>query len=102
MDGEALLGPLPEHWKLVIRHDRTSYADWPAFWNSKSQQFSAEDPRLGNLPEGWRRQSHENEEFQTSFIRDIDGEILETWEDPRIVMDELRLRGVQLKTFELV
>jgi hypothetical protein len=102
MDGEALLGPLPEHWQLVIRHDRTSYVDWSAFWNSKSQQFSAEDPRLGNLPEGWRRQSHENEEFQTSFIRDIDGEILETWEDPRIAMDELRLRGVQLKTFELV
>jgi hypothetical protein len=102
MDGEALLGPLPEHWRIVIRHDRPSNIDCTAFWNSKSRQFSAEDPRLGNLSEGWRRQSHANEAFQTLFIRDHNGECLETWEDPRIATHELRLKGVQLKTFKLV
>lgn len=100
MDGEALLGPLPEDWRLVIRHDRSSVVDSPAFWNSKLEQFSAEDPRLGDLPAGWRRETHKDEEFQTLFTRDVDGE--QTWDDPRLTPDELRRRGVQLTTFELV
>jgi hypothetical protein len=101
MDGEALLGPLPEHWQIVIRHDTPGNHDCTAFWNSKSRQFSAEDPRLGDLSDGWRRKSHAKEEFQPLFVQDSNGECLETWEDPRIATNELRLRGVQLETFKL-
>lgn len=102
MDGEALLGPLPEHWRLVVRHDRPSNIDCTAFLNTESGQLSAEDPRLGSLPEGWRKQSHAHEEFQTLFLQDNDGECLETWEDPRMSADALCMRGVQLKTFKLL
>jgi hypothetical protein len=102
MNGEALLGPLPEGWRIVIRHDRPANINCTAFWNSKSRQLSAEDPRLGNLSEGWRRQSHADEQFQTLFIHDNNGESLETWEDPRITTDELRLKDVQLTAYTLV
>jgi hypothetical protein len=102
MDGEALLRPLPEHWRIVIRHDRPSNIDCTAFWNSESRQLSPKDPRLGNLSECWRRLSHASEEFQTLFVWDNNGKCLETWEDPRIATHELRLKGVQLKTFKLV
>lgn len=102
MDGEALLGPLPGDWRLVFRHE--SYGDYPAYWNSKLQLFSAEDPRLGDLPEGWSRskKSHKYEELRTLFTRTVNGETSETWRDPRLTPDELRRSGVKLQTFELV
>ena len=44
MDGEALLGPLPDHYEMV-----TTEPWWP-FMDHKTGNNQAEDPRLGPLP----------------------------------------------------
>jgi hypothetical protein len=102
MDGEALLGQFPEHWRLVIRHDWPISRAQTSFFNSETGTFSPIDPRLGELSKGWSTISHDDEEFQTLFMYDSDGERFETWDDPRVSLKALRERGVPLKTFTLI
>jgi len=102
MQGEALLGPLPEHFVAVTRYDnhpsRACYR-W-AYLNKTTGRLQAGNPRLGVVPSGWSIKSHEEEEYRQLFLNEGTGE--ETWDDPRLTSEELRKRGVPLQVFELV
>ena len=98
MDGEALLGPLPNSFKAVWRFYRRRWA-W-AYLNQETGVFQGEDPRLGPLPFGWRLERLKNEEFRRRFINDETGEKSET--DPRLSSEALRKRGIPLQVFDLV
>jgi len=99
MDGEALLGPLPDFFKAVVRSDSKNMWRW-SYLNQKTGVFQAEDPRLGPLPGEWSIQSHKNEEFEQLFLNAETGN--ETWRDPRLTSEALRKRGVPLQVFDLV
>jgi hypothetical protein len=98
MDGQALLGPLPDSFKAVWRGNQGSYA-W-GHLNQETGRFKAEDPRLGPLPFGWRVNRDKNGEFRHRFINDETGE--KSKRDPRLTSKELRKRGVPLQIFGLV
>jgi hypothetical protein len=100
MNGEALLGPLPDSFEIVKRYNpKADTWDW-AYMNPKTGIFQVEDPRLGPMPSGWSIQSHEEEEFLQRFKNDETGEV--TWDDPRLTLEALRKRGVPLQVFTLV
>jgi hypothetical protein len=98
MNGEALLGPLPDPFKAVWRFYRRRCA-W-SYLNQETGIFQVEDPRLGPLPFGWMLERHPNEEFRQRFINDETGENSER--DPRLTSEALRKRGIPLQVFDLV
>ena len=100
MCAEALLGPMSEGWEFVYRHDQNSGRFDRAFIHKPSGRIQLEDPRLGRLPEGWRVH-HEREDL---YINNRTGEYCGKAyaADPRMTSEELRLRGVDMRTFRLV
>jgi hypothetical protein len=98
MDGEALLGPLPDSFKVAYRFYRNG-REW-AYLNQETGVFQAEDPRLGPLPFGWRLETHQNGDSGQWFINNETGEKSKT--DPRLTSEALRKRGVPLQVFDLV
>jgi hypothetical protein len=58
MDGEALLGPLPENWIVEFYRDRLGYAA-VHYRNKSTNVLTVEDPRLGVLPPEWERITRE-------------------------------------------
>ena len=104
MCAEALLGPMSEGWEYVLRLDQISGEYYPAFVHRPSGRVIWEDPRLGQLPEGWRMQNHEPEDGSPVYVNDRTGEFCGKLyrTDPRMTSKELKLRGVDMKTFRLV
>jgi hypothetical protein len=98
MDGEALLGPLPDLFKAVWRFYRGNYA-W-AYLNQETGSFQTEDPLLGPLPLGWTAERDENGVFLPLFRNGETGE--ESNRDPRLTSEALRKRGIPLQVFDLV
>ncbi|KAI4173796.1 MAG: hypothetical protein LQ346_008354 [Caloplaca aetnensis] len=101
MNGEALLGTLPLKW-------RCSYiltAGWGyqnGFVDQETGDHLFEDPRLGELPPGWRREDPESPADPYNwFVNDETGERTEFPIDPRMTADALRARGVPLQEFLL-
>lgn len=103
MDGEALLGPLPDNVEAVREWDpKTRTAD-KGFRNRETGIVQCEDPRLGPLPTGWRRSKKKPQgAFWMIFENDDTGETRVAWEDPRCDEEVLIDRGIQLRSFELV
>ena len=100
MCAEALLGPMSVGWEYTMRQDQNSGRYYYAFIHKPSGRVQLEDPRLGRLPEGWRVH-HEREDL---YINDRTGEYCGKAyaADPRMTSEELRLRGVDMRTFRLV
>ena len=71
--------------------------------DSESGKFQVEDPRLAGvrLPAGWGRKRHLVEEFWTWFVNDETRED-NGYFDPRLNLDELKSRGVELEVFDLI
>ena len=104
MYAEALLGPMSEGWEYVKRLDQISGGYQDAFVHKQSGRVQCEDPRLGQLPEGWSVKRHEREDAYPIYVNDITGEYCGKAyaTDPRMTSEELRLRGVDMRTFSLV
>jgi hypothetical protein len=103
MDGEALLGPLPEGYKVILGPHRN--AQWrQLFVNSTTQTETEEDPRLEPLPAEWKRALIGDRFWPTKkvdgFRNKVTGQIMDS--DPRMLPDALRARGVPLETFTLL
>ena len=106
MDGEGLLGPLPEDWQIKSDFTPTGHLEL-RYVNKSLNTFSTEDPRitaLGDVPKEW-------EKIEAEWIQDdpancrkyrnrSTGKVINS--DPRLLPDALRARGVQLETFRLV
>ena len=104
MTAEALLGPMSEGWEQVIRLHEASAVYYPAFVHRPSGRVQCEDPRLDQLPEGWRLKSHELEDTFAIYVNKRTGKTCGKAYavDPQMTSEELRLRGVDMRTFRLV
>ncbi|KAF2734944.1 HET-domain-containing protein, partial [Polyplosphaeria fusca] len=92
MDAEALLGPLPNEWRIHYVIDANKGMT-QLFTDLETNSTVDEDPRLGPLPEDW-----EYDQGGGYRNRKTDKP---TWLDPRLSPEHLRARGVNLQTFRL-
>lgn len=104
MDGEALLGPLPDHWQRVeITHDPEDGANYDGFINHETGETRIEDPRLGPLPSGWRVRKYKIMKSWNWYVNDDTREGYDDFRfDPRMTADALRERGVKLTQVTLI
>jgi hypothetical protein len=96
MDTEALLGPIPRNYQVQYKIDSSS--NWlMAFINQDSGTVTFDDPRSGSLPGGWEfdRQYETDERAKRYFRNTKTGKF--TWADPRLTVEELRKRGVDVQ-----
>lgn len=108
MYGEALLGPFPEHVRSIARYDERTEAYWRCYLNTLSGECEIEDPRLGPLPSGWRRNAHDKDHVISWFVNDSTGEGFDQemrdngYTDPRLEPGALRARIANLQLFNLI
>jgi hypothetical protein len=98
-NGEALLGPLPDHIDPVWRWIE-AYA-WLSFKIRETGEFLDEDPRLGPLPSGWECEANSPTDPRLVYWNDESG-VEPTFAHPDLTPQGLRKRGVPLGIFELV
>jgi hypothetical protein len=93
MNGEALPGPLPAHFKLVscILENPDFYV-W-VFINHKTGMTRIEDPRLAPLPTVWWLEHLASYRSLRWFVNNENG-AKPTAEDQRLTPEALRERGV--------
>ncbi|KAJ4343109.1 hypothetical protein N0V95_006757 [Ascochyta clinopodiicola] len=110
-DREALLGPYGQGWSGVAMYDMPTGKWWPTAWNEQTGSAQVEDPRLGSLPDGWSVRAHAEDGLWNWYLRDGDEEEEESRHmkvevrmrsDPRLSVEGLRGRGVDVKTFSLL
>lgn len=102
MDGEGFVGPLPKAIELYTCHEESTGRIWWKYIDRASGVTRVEDPRLGPLPEGWRRKSHAAEGFWTWFVNDETKEEVTHGMDPRFKNGFTSQHKVDLETFILV
>ena len=98
---EAFLGPLPQDWDWSFRISERSLVCL-CYINIHTGAITSEDPRLAKipLPAGWGRLAQEDGVWN-KFTH---GSLAEGWtfSDPRLSSRELRKRGTETKTFNIV
>jgi hypothetical protein len=105
MERQALLGPIPEHWRLVARESHWDHDDpqpEALHVNDKTGQETLCDPGLGDLPE-WEEVVHKDDlrlPFARHYRNKNTSEVISS--NPRLSIDALRLRGVPLEKFVLM
>ncbi|KAF4629746.1 hypothetical protein G7Y89_g8396 [Cudoniella acicularis] len=99
-NGEALLGSLPENVEGVLQRIQIAGINERVFINRRSGSILEEDPRLGPLPPGWQSEKRGDNSRLWFWNTDM-SEAEATQEDPRMTLEALRKRGMELKTFEL-
>jgi hypothetical protein len=99
---KQLLGPLPRRFQLVLKLEEKTNNYWWGHMDRETKTFYWEDPRLGELPVGWKRRGHPSDKFWTWFMNDETGEEMKGGGDPRLTPEALKQRGVDLKAFKLV
>jgi hypothetical protein len=99
---EGLLGTVPEPWKHKLGWTIKGSGYTQVFRNLRTGILTDGDPRLGELPQDWRKtQNWDPEDQQIPMFRnDKTGE--ETEFDPRLSVEELKKRGVPIRQFALV
>ncbi|KAF0318094.1 ankyrin and het domain protein [Colletotrichum asianum] len=95
MRREALLGKLPEGWKMQFRRSRGG----EMVITDPDGQVQIEDPRLGELPPGCE-QSEPDYHGVSCFRYGPKGEW--SWNDPRLTPERLTARGVKFEELIIV
>jgi hypothetical protein len=102
-DAVGFLGPLPDHWKTIIKGDAVGRPT-QRFINLKNGEEILDDPRLGPLPWNWERATYERRADDPDIFERFRN--LETGElvnyDPRLSPKALEARGVELQSFKLI
>jgi hypothetical protein len=102
MEGQALLGPIPHPWKLIIKNADPLGSF--SFLHHQTDEMTAHDPRLDLLPQDWQEVEEESDArlaFHTQHYKNkTTGEIINS--DPRLLPEALEARGVHLETITLV
>ncbi|KAI0140441.1 heterokaryon incompatibility protein-domain-containing protein [Xylariaceae sp. FL1272] len=103
MDDEAVLGPLPRPWRLVV----LSHSDGHRrhyYLNEETGIEAEEDPRMTELPSDWeylnRSRTPNDPVFFAWYRNKVTGEEINS--DPRLLPDALRKRGVDVQTITLI
>jgi hypothetical protein len=99
MDGEALLGQLPDNFRYV-RASFSGAGQYAAYINQQTGAVQVTDPRLGPLPPGWEIAKHELDDRLNIFVNtELDKGF---YDDPRLLPNALRERQIPLRGFKLV
>ena len=103
MDGEAILGSLPEHFESVeVVHPQLVERGLElCFRDRRNGEIQTEDPRLGPIPDGWQKQDSWSQGIRFSYIWD-GSKLHHPVEDPRLDLDALEAGGLQVDTFNIV
>jgi hypothetical protein len=103
MEGESLLGQLPEPWKAQIHVDSSGIRK-PYYINTINGKSTDEGSWLGPLPSEWERvpavRTPEDPILLTRFRNKDTGELV-NW-DPRLLPEALEARSVKPRKFELI
>lgn len=102
MGAEALLGPLPGRFELALRLEGKTNIYWEVYIDRETESLYCEDPRLGELPCGWKRRDHPSDKFWNWFVNEETREEMKKCGDARVTAEALKQRGVDLKVFKLV
>jgi hypothetical protein len=100
MEGEALLGPFPDGIQNVIRYSLATQQSHAVYSDRNKNTATTVDPRLGDMPLGWKIESDPEDEVLQWFVNEETGE--RTWNDPRRTLELLKKRGVDLQVFDLI
>jgi hypothetical protein len=112
VNGEAILGPLPSGCRIVWKYFPRPNEWYPVFYenleletgnghgHTMTGKFHIEDPRLGEMPQGWRSASHEDKDGMVLYENEETGE--RTEEHPSLRLEALIARGVDLQDVVLV
>jgi hypothetical protein len=102
-DAIGLLGPLPEHWKTIIKGDALG-RPMQYFVNLVDFVETLNDPRLEPLPWDWERATYErladDPAIFERFRNLVTGELVNY--DPRLSPDALEACGIKLQPFRLI
>ncbi len=108
MNAEALLGALPDSHSARIELDKTGIPQIYFVDQETGKRIeTVDDPRLGDLPDGWIRlrelngkDDETNDGFPLwEFVNTKTGEVTRT--DPRFSLEVLKAMGIELETFTL-
>lgn len=100
LDGESLLGPLQNDWKLQMVFENGSYV--PTYERTSTKHRQPEDPRLQPLGPDWTKITRERTQDDPYFLecfQDKHGRTLNS--DPRLFPNALSDRGIILEYFKL-
>jgi hypothetical protein len=102
MNGEGLLGPIPDPWEVQEVVVSNYYV--PYYFNTITKTVSVDDPRLDTLSVEWERIPTErtaDDPLHFAFFKNrYTGKILNS--DPRMLPTALEERGLNLRLFPLV
>ena len=102
MTGEALLGKFSDNWSCVNKWFPQFQSRNYVFLDNDTGDIKVEDPRLGPLPAGWCNKNMSDPELPCNwYVNDESGEIAGI-RDPRLTVDGLKARGVNLQEFRLI
>ena len=103
MDGEALLGPLPDECDAVSVLNEQTGQSLPAFRDSQTGEVTYADPRLPRLDPKWVDVSADRTlgSAPLHWRNEETGQVRHYLQDPRLDVDALERRGVQLEDFIL-
>lgn len=102
MQCETILGPLPTDCEPVMIGSPSGHFLKPAYRDRKTEAIIVEDPRLGPLPRGWTKVSHDEEAYQPLYRHAETGEERTEYKDPRLELDYLEANGHVFEEFTLM
>jgi hypothetical protein len=97
MFSEALLGPLPEDWKIDCFNNNAN-----VLWINAQGEYTIEDPRLGPLLAPWRIIYTDDTRLNDFWFENEDTGYGDWDDDPRLHKEALLERGLDVKEFILV
>jgi hypothetical protein len=97
---ESLLGSLPNTHRMVWLTEKRRGHVYPVYLELGSSITQVEDPRLGELPKGWKLRDHNEKHMFHHFVNEETGE--RTVKDPRLTLEALTARGVNVEHFDLI
>jgi hypothetical protein len=100
MEGEALLGPLPDGIEEIRRYSLSAQKWHVVYFDRNNNTVSVVDPRLGDMPPNWKIESDPEDEVREWFVNEETGK--RTRNDPRRTLELLKKRGVDLQVFDLI
>jgi hypothetical protein len=102
-DAVGILGPLPDHWKVIIKGDAIGKPTH-RFVHLSDNEETVNDPRLEPLPLNWERAAYErltdDPAIFERFKNVVTGELVNY--DPRLSPERLKACGIDLQSFRLV
>lgn len=103
MDGESILGPLPQSWAVQTRRNQSGINE-PWYRNTDTDTLTQDDPRLEKLPPEWEKIAKERTPDDPLLFaphrNKLNGEEINS--DPRLSPKALTARGIKLQSFRLV